>query len=171
MCPLEGTTAFATSSRIFTCNGILAMVYLQWFTCDASFHSIEIMITSSHMDIYMKANEILRITVKTVCKSEIETSVASNCKQFEHPGACKSQVNYLQRLCRDLVDMGHLYPLHSYQFSTQYLFPPTKYVSKWFWFFRYNTGTWDSYLKQKCIVTLDLAYHFSFHCLNPPYIF
>ena len=66
MCPLEGTTAFATSSRIFTCNGILAMVYLQWFTCEASFHPIEIMITSSHTDIYMKAYEILRITVKTV---------------------------------------------------------------------------------------------------------
>ena len=42
---LEGTTAFATSGRTSTCNGIVARDYLQWFTCNASFHSIEILIT------------------------------------------------------------------------------------------------------------------------------
>ena len=57
---LEGTTALAMSGRTLTCNGIVATGYLQWFTCDASFHSIDIMIASSHMDIHMKAYEILR---------------------------------------------------------------------------------------------------------------
>ena len=65
---LEGTTAFAMSGRTFTCNGTVAKDYFQWFTCDASFHSIEIMITSSHIAIHMKckAYEILRRTVKTI---------------------------------------------------------------------------------------------------------
>ena len=63
---LEGTTAFARSGRTFTCNGIVATDYMQLFTCDASFYSIQIMITSSHMDIHMKAYELLRITVKIV---------------------------------------------------------------------------------------------------------
>ena len=50
------TTDFATSGRAFTCNGIVAIDYLQWFTCDDSFHSIEITIASSHMDIHMKTD-------------------------------------------------------------------------------------------------------------------
>ena len=41
-----------------TCKGLLATVYLQWFTCDSNFHPIEIMIVSSHMSILMKAYEI-----------------------------------------------------------------------------------------------------------------
>ena len=52
---LEGTTAFATSGMTCTCNGIVATDYLQWFTCDACFYSIEIIITSSHMNIHMEA--------------------------------------------------------------------------------------------------------------------
>ena len=63
---MDATTAFATSGRTFTCNGIVAKDYLQQFTCDASFQSIEITIASSHMNIHMKAYEIPRITAKTV---------------------------------------------------------------------------------------------------------
>ena len=53
---LEGTTAFATSGRTFTCNGIVATDYLQWFTCNAIFHSIEIMIAADN-DIQCKLFE------------------------------------------------------------------------------------------------------------------
>ena len=43
---LEVTSALATSGMSLTCNGLFATDYLQWFTCDANFHSIEIMMAS-----------------------------------------------------------------------------------------------------------------------------
>ena len=53
----------------FTCNDLLATVYLQWFTCDANFHSIEMIIASSHMRYHRKAYENPRLIVKPVLKS------------------------------------------------------------------------------------------------------
>ena len=56
---MEVNLALAMCDIPCTCNGLLATVYLQWYTCDTNFHPIEIMIVSSHMSILMKAYEIL----------------------------------------------------------------------------------------------------------------
>ena len=41
------TTAFAKCVMSCACNGLLATVYMQWFTCDAYIHLMEITVTSS----------------------------------------------------------------------------------------------------------------------------
>ena len=41
---LEATTALAMCGMTFIYNGIFSTNYLQWFTCGANFHSIEIMV-------------------------------------------------------------------------------------------------------------------------------
>ena len=63
---LEGTTALAMNVMSYTCNGLLATVYVQWFTCNSIFFSMAIAITSAHIEYHMRAHEIPRIMVKTV---------------------------------------------------------------------------------------------------------
>ena len=58
------TLALAMCGIPCTYNGLLATVYLQWFTCDANFHPIEIIIVPSHMSILMKAYEMISTMVK-----------------------------------------------------------------------------------------------------------
>ena len=60
---MEAITALATRGMPFTCNGLLKIVYLQWFTCYANFHSMERVIISTRN---IKAHEIPSLMVKTV---------------------------------------------------------------------------------------------------------
>ena len=70
ICSLQGVAgSYYSSSNMwlpFTGNDLLATVYLQWFTCDANFHSKEIIIASSHMSYHWKACENPSVMVKTV---------------------------------------------------------------------------------------------------------
>ena len=63
---LEGTTALVTCVLSCTCNGPLATAYMQWFTCNANFHLMEMTVTSSQLKYNIKAYNILRLMVKTV---------------------------------------------------------------------------------------------------------
>ena len=61
---MEGTTALATCVMFRPCNSQFAIVYLQWFTCDANLNSMRIFLTSSHMSYHMKAHENSILLVK-----------------------------------------------------------------------------------------------------------
>ena len=74
ICSLQGVAgSYYSSSNMwlpFTCNDLRTVVYLQWFTCDANFHAIEIIIGSSHMRHHRRVYGNPRSMVETISESD-----------------------------------------------------------------------------------------------------
>ena len=73
ICLLQGVAgSYYSSSNMwlpFACNELRTTVNLQWFTCDANFHSIPITIASSNMSYHQKSSKNPRLMVENWMKN------------------------------------------------------------------------------------------------------